>query len=358
MNFAENNENTGRSKFGEFRFCFTLDTEPDDLWNRESATQFKHFPGLPDFHRRIVAAGARPTYLTTSEVVDSTVGRKAMERCLEDGACEVGAHVHTWTRTWPFDIPSLGFPPVQAMAHQFGQALEERMLEYTCNSLRKCLGIEIRSHRGGRWSLNTDSFRSMANCGIDVDSTILPGYSWRTGQGGLDDGADYRFAQRTPFLFRSAPECQSLKQESTIPEILEIPVGSACFPTWARPAYRTRRIRRAARTIQRNTGIRLGLYSLRPTSTDIDQLRAILLDLKANDCPVWVFMIHSSEIVPNTKLPTLELVASFFHRCEMAVNIALEMGAKPATLSEASDWLRKNNLAKIISLPAVRKQVQ
>ena len=47
----------------EYRFCFTLDTEPDDLWARRPALSFEQFNVLPGFQDLIVESGGRPTYL-------------------------------------------------------------------------------------------------------------------------------------------------------------------------------------------------------------------------------------------------------------------------------------------------------
>ena len=111
------------------KFCFTLDTEPDDLWQYRSENRFEHFSRLPRFHDLIAGRGARLTYLTTSEVAEDRTARQVMSKILDTRSAELGAHFHTWTRVWPFRTSELRNPPVQACFHHLGQKLEEQMLE-------------------------------------------------------------------------------------------------------------------------------------------------------------------------------------------------------------------------------------
>jgi hypothetical protein len=171
--------------------CFTVDTEPDNLWGDSAAITFDHFSRLFEFHRALSNRGARPTYLTTSEVVEHIGARQVMERILATGPAEVGTHFHTWTRKWPFPVADLGNPPLHAMAHQLGQETEERMLAYTCDSIRRNLGVLPVSYRGGRWSLNGSSVKSLHNCGILIDSTVVPGQNWEDGRHPLLNGPDF-----------------------------------------------------------------------------------------------------------------------------------------------------------------------
>jgi hypothetical protein len=66
---------------------------------------------------------------------------------------------------------------------------------------------------------------------------------------------------------------------------------------------------------------------------------ATMKSLKAAGIPVWVFMIHSSEIAPCKPLPTEEAVKSFVERCEQAIAAAVDLGARGVTLSEAAEIL-------------------
>lgn len=326
-----------------FRFCFTVDAEPDDLWSDFGTPGFTNFMFLEDFHKRIVQAGARPTYLTTSEVVEDRIGLRAMERCLEHSDCEIGAHVHAWTRSWPFPVPDLDSEErlVRAMTHQLGAEIEEKMLDHTCRVLRNTLGVEPTSHRGGRWSLGPNTPRALANCGIKVDSTVTPGRSWKSRESKLVDGPDFASAPRYPFYLNNN---NSITNELTSGadfdgdsnSVLELPVGSAWFPHAARNLMRKPWQQSVARRLGRVLRLRIGHRWLRPTATSLDDMKATMLDLRCHRVPVWVFMIHSSELVPCAPLQQQSQVDSMVTRCLDAVRFAVSLGAQPATLTEAT----------------------
>jgi hypothetical protein len=313
----------------KFFFCFTLDTEPDNLWEPFTRASFEHFARLYDFHRALSERGAKPVYLTTSEVAECRDSARVMERILETGQVEIGAHFHSWTRNWPFDVPSLGSPPLQAMAHQLGQSVEERMLQYTCDSLQKNLGVRPLSYRGGRWSLNQDSVHSLRNSGILVDTTVTPGRTWQDRRHPYLDGPDFRQCPRHPFYYR----VNSMKPNRNTGDILEIPVGSS-YISAGRLGKGDGQIGRLTRKLYSLSGRAHGWLWLRPTSMSTTQLRVCLESLRHDQIPVWVAMIHSSEIVPCQPFPTEIAIKQFIKRCLQLVEIAVQMGATCATLDE------------------------
>lgn len=311
-----------------FFFCFTLDTEPDDLWANRPGVSFDHFERLGDFHRELAERGARPTYLTTSEVAEHPPAARVLDRILATGEAEVGAHFHSWTRAWPFPVPDLGRPPVHATAHMLGQALEEQMLEYTCASLAQAFGTRPVSYRGGRWSLGGDSVRSLVRTGVRVDSTVTPGMSWRDERHPLADGPDFRGFPRWPFYLSG----QSLEPRAH-GEVLELPVGTTFRKGPGADGGRGI-LARAARKLSALAGRPVGRLWLRPTSMSRQQMRACLEDLRQDGVPVWVAMIHSSEIAPCTPLPDEASLRRFRRRCLQLVEDARALGAVPATLNE------------------------
>lgn len=300
-------------------FCFTLDTEPDDLWANRPTLHFDHFTRLLDFHRQLAERGARPTYLTTSEVVEHRPAARVMEQVLETGQAEIGAHFHSWTRAWPFPVPDLGSPPIHACAHQLGQVVEEQMLDLTCKSLWRHLGVRPVSYRGGRWSFSEASIRSLRNCGIRIDSTVTPGISWVDASHPQKSGPDFRHAPRRPYWLAD--------------DLLELPVGASFHPdrTHAlRPGIGAKIVRR----LRRLAGLPAGVLWLRPTTMSRRQMRFCLEQLRRDEVPVWVAMIHSSEIGPNSYFPTEKDIAHFRRRCLGLVEDAMSLGAVGATLAE------------------------
>lgn len=318
--------------------CFTLDTEPDDLWDQRGAPGFEHLPLLPEFHRALTAVGARPTYLTTSEVIEEPSGRAALEAILEAGNCEVGAHFHTWTRQWPFAVPDLGEPPLHALAHQLGPRIEGQMLAYTCEALSRALGIPPRSHRGGRFSLSPDTVANLVACGLTADSTVTPGQSWRDrGALALLEGPDFTLAPRHPYFLAVGEDILTPRARG---EVLELPVGCAWTPPLLRRCHRPGLGGRIVGRLSR-LGLAAGYTWLRPTLQSAGQLRRCLRQMKADGIPVWVAMIHSSEVIPCRHLPNKEAVGRFLQRCLGLVEDALGLGATGCTLQEAAERHRR-----------------
>jgi hypothetical protein len=311
------------------RFCFTLDTEPDNLWANAPTLGFEHVSRLLDFHKDLVEAGARPTYLTTSEMAEHAVSRRVMEGILDHGSAEIGVHFHTWTRSWPFPVPDLGVPPMHACAHHLGQEVEEQMLEHTCRVLESALGSRPVSHRGGRWSLSGRSLTSLRNCGISVDSTVTPGISWANARHPWLSAPDFRTATRTPYYMAE----ESLEPR-THGDILELPIGASFIPDRRRALSQSFH-HRLARKLHRSMRRPYGLVWLRPTEQSRAEMRKCLQLLRRDGVSVWVAMVHSSEIMPCKRLPSEPEVARFRQRCIALVRDALELGAVPATLREA-----------------------
>jgi sugar phosphate isomerase/epimerase len=119
---------------------------------------------------------------------------------------------------------------------------------------------------------------------------------------------------------------------------IEIPVGAAWFPPHSKNARTL--YRRLLHITSRATGVRLGHRWLRPTYVGVSDMIATMKSLKRAGVPVWVFMIHSSEIAPCRPLPTEAEVKALVERCEAAVTAAAALGAEPATLIEAGEFIQ------------------
>ncbi len=251
-----------------------------------------------------------------------------MSRILETGQAEIGAHFHTWTRVWPFRLPDLGNPPVHACAHQLGQELEEQMLEFTCRAIERCFGLRPLSHRGGRWSLNGQSVKSLRNCGIRVDTTVTPGINWEDRSHPLLSGPDFRGFDSNPFLVSG----ESLQPRRS-GEVLELPVGAAFLPD-RKTALDSQFTTKVRRGLRRLVGMPSGVLLLRPTWQTRGEMRACLRELRRHSINVWVAMIHSSEIMPNHYFSTETEVDAFCERCYGLVEDAMELGAVGVSLDD------------------------
>ena len=210
---------------------------------------------------------------------------------------------------------------------------KSRMLQYTCASLEKNLGVRPRSYRGGRWSFNEDSIRSLRNSGIRVDTTVTPGRTWQDQRHPYLEGPDFRQCPRHPYYYR----VNSAEPNPDSGDVLELPVG-ASYISPGRLGAGNGLVGRSTRKLLSLLDRAHGWLWLRPTSMTKTELCACLKSLRRDQIPVWVSMIHSSEIIPCRQLPTEEATKQFIKRCLQLVEVAVSMGATCATLDEVRQY--------------------
>ena len=128
-------------------------------------------------------------------------------------------------------------------------------------------------------------------------------------------------------------------------KVLELPVGAFNWPGWTRGICKNHLPREIVKWLGRLAGLCLGHRYLDPSRTSVRDMHAVIQSLRATGCPVWVFIIHSSQIVPCARLPKTKQVTAFIQRCLAGIRTAVELGARPATLKEAGRYVLNNNLA-------------
>jgi hypothetical protein len=165
-----------------------------------------------------------------------------------------------------------------------------------------------------------------------VDSTVTPGLSWRDPSHPWLDGPD----------FGDFP-CQPYRLSD---QVLELPVGGAAWPPGAASFFAHPIAKGLTEALGKISGLRLGHRWLRPTTASVADMRAVMTQLRRQGCRIWVFMIHSSEIIPCWHHPSQEHVRSFLQRCLEAVRAAQELGALAATLNEAARFVEEADAAK------------
>jgi hypothetical protein len=89
----------------------------------------------------------------------------------------------------------------------------------------------------------------------------------------------------------------------------------------------------------RRQGLKVGVHQLRPTDTSLAGMRAVMLALRRQRCPVGAFIVHGSELISRRCRPGPKPVAQCIGRSLDAVQTARQLGARPATLAEAARWV-------------------
>jgi hypothetical protein len=172
-------------------FILTVDTEGDDLWSRPREITTRNAEYLPRFQSLCEAYGLRPTYLTNYEMAVSPVFRELGRDVLRRGAAEIGMHLHAWNSPPLVPLTDDDFHHVPYLA-EYPEPLIREKVRFMTDLLEETFGVDMVSHRAGRWMLSETYARILVEHGYRVDCSVTPHVSWRPnrgdprGQGGSD----------------------------------------------------------------------------------------------------------------------------------------------------------------------------
>lgn len=256
-------------------FIITVDTEGDNLWNYKKGQEVKTENTLfiPRFQNLCEKYGFKPVWLTNYEMACDQRYVDYIKPKMEAGLCEVGIHVHAWNNPplYKLNAKYTGNPylieyPDEVMWAKF---------ETTYNLLKDKFGIEVKSHRSGRWAMDDRYFALLKDFGIEADCSHTPGVSWAHAAGETMMGSDYSAVQNNP---------------SFINNILEIPMT-------IRRTHISRKgsVKHKLRVLLQGDNV-----WLRPASATADEMLRLCKCVNADpDVDYLEFMLHSSELMPN-----------------------------------------------------------
>ena len=177
----------------------TIDTEGDNLWGRPRSITTVNARYLPRFQELCSRHGLKPTYLTNYEMAVCPVFTSFAHAAQRDGAAEVGMHLHAWNSP-PLDRPLTSdddglHPPLIAYPAEVVRA----KVDYMTALLEDTFGVDIVSHRAGRWGLDCTYVEALIANGYKVDCSVTPHMHWRYGRLGAarELVVDYRTAPET-----------------------------------------------------------------------------------------------------------------------------------------------------------------
>jgi len=308
-------------------FIITIDTEGDQIWSRPRKATTRNAAWLPAFQELAQRHGLRPTWLVNWEMAHDPVCVEFLRDVLARDAGEVGLHLHAW------DTPPLEpLTDDDAQHHPFlGEYPEKLMrekLERLAGVLEDTFQHPLRSHRAGRWALDTRMIRWLREQGFTVDCSVCPGIDWRTTKGNPQGagGPDYRRAPREPYFLDE----QDFTRPATQPApdaLLEVPltIRASRWP-WARTIFESYSKRHSW---------------LRPNGRNGVAMRECVNEAVAVGRAHLLFMLHSSELMPggSPTFPTAESVARLNEDLAALFALAQARGCQGRTLGEfAAEW--------------------
>lgn len=273
-------------------FLITIDTEGDNLWSRPQETTTINARYLPRFQSLCERYGFKPTYLTNCEMAKSpdfqTFGRDILRR--QTG--EIGMHLHAWNSPplVPLTDDDLNQHPYLI---EYPEEVIHDKIRFMTDLLQETFGVEIVSHRAGRWAFNEVYARLLVEAGYRVDCSVTPHISWgqMKGDPSREGGTDYRgFPEDAYFV-----DLSRISNRGSSP-LLEVPmtVMVAAGPT----VTRIRGILFSMGVSNRVLGRLAPIIWLRPDGQNLPAMLQILRQAESTARPYVEFMLHSSELMP------------------------------------------------------------
>lgn len=256
-------------------FIITIDTEGDNLWqyNKGQEITTENTLYIPRFQMLCEKYGFKPVWLTNYEMVcDDRFVEYLKPKC-EAGLCEIGIHIHAWNNPPFYQLDSVYNGNSYLIEYPYD--IMRAKFNITYNLLKEKFGIEVKSHRAGRWAMNENYFNLLKEFGIQVDCSFTPGVSWENTPGETLMGTDY---SRVP------------KNYHNVLGILELPM------TIRKVRYsKTGSIKNRLRTLLFGKNI-----WLRPaTFTAKEMIDLCKIVQSERDVDYLELMLHSSELMPN-----------------------------------------------------------
>lgn len=245
----------------------TIDTEGDNLWKIKATdtNDYKITNKNGEYLQRFQELCERynfiPTYLTNYEMAKCESFVEMAKFALKKGNAEIGMHMHAWNSP---PISPLKFYKNASKPYlgEYSSRIIFEKLKMLNNILQDIFEINITSHRGGRWYIDTNIIKCLEKLNYKVDCTVCPGIDWRSARGytKYSKGRNYKKYQDKVFPLRKKGN------------MLEIPV-----------------------TIKKRGNEQIWM---RPDRNNIRELLWLVNQCYYNDERYIEFMIHSSELMP------------------------------------------------------------
>ena len=300
-------------------FIITVDTEGDNLWSYKKGHDIETNNALfiPRFQDLCENYGFKPVWLTNYEMACDQRYVDYIKPRMEKGLCEVGIHVHAWNNPplYELDAKYTGNPylieyPDEIMLAKF---------ETTYNLLKEKFGINVKSHRAGRWAMDGRYFSLLRHFGIEVDCSYTPGVSWKNTAGETIMGPDYSMV----------PLCRTF-----INGILELPVT-------IRKTHISKRgsIKHRLRVLLQGER-----QWLRPATSSINEMISLCKFIdKDPNIDYLEFMIHSSELMPKGSpyFKNENEIEFLYKTIEKVFKYVTNLGFEGITLEEYCNYIKR-----------------
>ena len=310
------------------RLVITIDTEGDNAWARPRVATTRNAEYLPRFQELCDQFGFKPTYLTNYEMAQCRLFQQFGRDVLARGAAEIGMHLHAWDSP-PLVPLTTDDSACQPYLVEYPETVMREKVRVMTDLLEDVFGVQVVSHRAGRWSFDERYAGILLEHGYRVDCSVTPLLSWREtlGDPSREGGTDYTEFPSDAYWIDPA----DISRPGASP-LLEVPVSviPGADTAMARASRRLRKLRPPLGAVTRPLRRVLDHLSapahwLYPDGTNRQQLLLILARVLEERRGHAELTLHSSELMPGgsplfstpaqieTLYADLEAVLAFAH---------------------------------------------
>ncbi|OZG73583.1 WalW protein [Hahella sp. CCB-MM4] len=157
-------------------FILSIDTEEEWDWSGTFPTRdfrLDNIRLIPELQEMCNSLGVKTTYFVDHAVADNADSVALIRPYLEQGQCEIGAHLHPWCN-----------PPIDEEINEKNShvvnldiRLVEKKLSELTDALQRAFTVRPTAFRTGRWGIDGPILKLLADYGYTVDSSVYPFYS-------------------------------------------------------------------------------------------------------------------------------------------------------------------------------------
>lgn len=302
--------------------CVVIDTEEDFDWakplsrDNRSVASIAAQGAAQDLFARF---GLVPTYVVDHPVATDPAAVAVLRGFLEDGRCEIGAHLHPWVN--PPDEETV--TPRNSFPGNLPPDLERRKLMTLTDLITESFGRRPIVYKAGRFGIGPATGALLAELGYRIDASLVPYTSF------VDmEGPDFSQEGHAPFWFGPGGR------------LLELPLSAGfagCLRAHGRWLFPPLSGRLGMACHAPGIAARLGLLErirLTPEGVDRAAHRRLTESLLAQGCRIFTLTYHSPSLAPgNTPyVRTAEDLADFLGAIEAYLGYFLEeLGGEATT---------------------------
>lgn len=268
--------------------CIVVDTEEEFDWSApfsRNAVETNSILAQPQAHERVFDNfGITPTYVVDWPVANSPTAVAVLRGLMEEGRCEIGAHLHPWVS--PPHLEEVN--NFNSFAGNLPASLEFEKLKLLTQAITDNFGRKPTVFKAGRYGLGKSTSLALQRLGYQIDASVVPHTSFSS-----DGGPNFYGFDNQTYWFGS-----------TDSPLLEVPVttgycgflhqsGQQLYPKLAHPLAKTLHLGGIAARSGALERIRLT-----PEGVDISANKRLMRTLVQDGVRVLTLTYHSPSLEP------------------------------------------------------------